>query len=221
MKPSRLCIIIKLVGKTIGYRYVLHRLEMMWKIEHNFSLTDLPNGFFIAEFTHRSDCDTALFNGHWMIFDHYLHVQQWVPNFTENDAQINFLPVWVRFPILPVEYYSTHWHVRAEKQTGKMLKVVDTTFNVSREKYARVCVEIDLTKPFMTGYRLKKKLWRLQHEGLHNICFHCRRYGHMGTACPQVISMEPSGNDEISRAIRGGHVNGRKALRLLHRGMKG
>lgn len=58
----------------------------MWRPKRNFSLIDLNNEFFIVKFTQRSNHDIALLNGPWMIGEHYLHVQRWVPNFMADRA---------------------------------------------------------------------------------------------------------------------------------------
>lgn len=62
-RPWRLSLIIKLVGMTIDYHYLLSRIQAMWRLQHNFSLIDLTNGFFIVKFSQKSDYDMALLNG--------------------------------------------------------------------------------------------------------------------------------------------------------------
>lgn len=52
------------------------------------------------------DCDNTLFDGPWLIGDRYLHVQRWQPNFLAESAVITHLPVWIRFLMIPVKYYS-------------------------------------------------------------------------------------------------------------------
>lgn len=84
-KKWNLSVIIKLVGKTIWYHYLLHRIQTLWRPQRTFFLIDLPNGF-IVKFSHRTDYDVVLLNGSWMINDHYLYVQQWVPNFIADEA---------------------------------------------------------------------------------------------------------------------------------------
>lgn len=59
-KPWQLSVIMKLVGKTIGYHYLLRYLHTLWRPLYSFSLIDLPNRFFIVKFYHRSDYDIAL-----------------------------------------------------------------------------------------------------------------------------------------------------------------
>lgn len=38
-RPRRLSLIIKLVGQSIGYPFLLHRLQAMWKTHQPFTLS--------------------------------------------------------------------------------------------------------------------------------------------------------------------------------------
>lgn len=146
-KPWKQSLIIKLVGKRVGYQVLLQRIHVMWQPKHHFSLIDSPNEFFIIKFSSRDDYDVALYNGPWMIKDHYLHVQRRRPNFMVEDGQIKALPIWVRFPLLLVEYYNTSWLHDVGIQIGRTLRVDQTTLNVYRGRYARICVEVISQNP--------------------------------------------------------------------------
>lgn len=124
--------------------------------------------------------------------DNYLHVQKWRPNFRAEKEEINTLPVWVRFPILPVEYYTMRWLKKAGNNIGRTVKVDITTLLASRGRFARVCVEVGLDMPLMVGYRMQEEYYMLQYEGLHDLCFGCGRYGHRSAAC---LEKEPEGKD--------------------------
>lgn len=89
----------------------------------------------------REEYEKALLEGPWMIGDHYLHVQNWRPNFRVKKAKINSLPVWVKFHVLPVEYYSERWLKKAGNLIGQNIKVDITTLLASQGKFAHVCVE--------------------------------------------------------------------------------
>lgn len=116
--PWKLSVIIKLVERTIGYQFLLKKNQIMWKILQKLSLIDLGYNFFIVKFTSKQDYETTLLNSPWMIAKYYLHVQLLIPNFVADHAEIATLPVWVRFLVLPVEYYSTHWLERAGYRIG-------------------------------------------------------------------------------------------------------
>lgn len=100
-----------------------------------------------------------------MIDDHYLHIWRWVPNFFPDEAVITSLPVWVRFPLLPVECYTNTWLARAGNRIGKTLKVDNATKMTSRGNFARVCAEVDLSKPLKARYKFRGRILKLQYEG--------------------------------------------------------
>lgn len=72
-----------------------------------------------------------------IIGDNHLHVQEWVPDFVANEANINKLLVWVRFSVLPVEYYTKTWLERAGSRIGKILRVDYATLLALIGKFAR------------------------------------------------------------------------------------
>lgn len=67
------------------------------------------------------------------------------------------------------------------------MKFDETTLVESRGKFVRVCVEVDLTKLLKAGYRSKGRLWKLQYEGLNELCFQCGRYNHRVNNCPTTV----------------------------------
>lgn len=95
-RPWRRTLIIKLLGKTIGYNLLLRRLEAMWKLESPMELIDLDQDYFLARFEAQRDYDYARFEGPWMIFDHYLIVQEWMPNFNPQTNKIERILAWVK-----------------------------------------------------------------------------------------------------------------------------
>lgn len=106
-----------------------------------------------------------------------------MPNFVAETEVIKSLPTWVRFPVLSVEYYSEKWLRRAGDRISKTIKVDDTMRATTRGKFARVCVEVDLTKPVKAGYRMRGRQWHLQYEGLHELCFVYGQYRHREASC--------------------------------------
>ncbi|CAN1141592.1 hypothetical protein LINPERHAP2_LOCUS12592 [Linum perenne] len=45
--------------------------------------------------------ELALFEGPWMIGDHYVVIEEWLPNFVSGYSMVNNIRVWVRLPSLP------------------------------------------------------------------------------------------------------------------------
>lgn len=88
------------------------------------------------------------------------------------------LAVWVWFPNMPMEYYNPIWLLGMGHRIGTPLRVDVSTNSAGRGRYARLCVEIDLSKPLFSKFRLRRKVKRIEYEGIHVICFSCERYGH-------------------------------------------
>lgn len=132
-----------------------------------------------------------------MIGDNYLRVQRWKPNFIVDRAEINTFPVWIRFPVLPVECYTKGWIKRAGNSIGRTIKIDVATLLASRGILALVCVEVDLQRPLKLGYHMRGDSWRLQYEGLHDICFECGRHGHRVLRRPdkETWDKEPNGTE--------------------------
>ncbi|CAN1153236.1 hypothetical protein LINPERHAP2_LOCUS19278 [Linum perenne] len=77
---------------------------------------------------------------------------------------------------------------------GKTVRIDNTTLEGSRGNFARICVEVDLSKPLLSKYRMRRRVRRIEYEGLHTICFNCGCYGHKGDACKQ----EPEAEAEVT-----------------------
>lgn len=167
-------------------------------------LIDLENDFFIVKLSSREEFVRAMSEGPWMVGDNYLHVQRWRHNFNAEAARIYSLPVWVRFPTLPVEYYSEAWLRYVGNQIGKTIKVDNTTLATARGRFARVCVEIDLVKPLLASYRLRGIDYHIQYEGLQDICFSCGKFGHRAIHCtPCAKTDEHHGQSEENKEANG------------------
>lgn len=69
------------------------------------------------------------------------------------------------------------------------------TQRASKGNFAQVCVEIDLSKPLKARYRFRGRIQKIQYEGMHNLCFHCGKYGHRMPECPLSTT---NGNGEHS-----------------------
>ncbi|XP_019172106.1 PREDICTED: uncharacterized protein LOC109167539 [Ipomoea nil] len=177
-RPWRKSLICKVLGRKVSYFYLLQRLQRMWKPESVFELIALDQDYFIAKFESLRDYEFAKYEGPWVILDHYLVVQEWEPNFDPSCNKTKKLLVWVRFPTLPVEYFEGKFVRKISRRVGRPVRVDFTTSLISKGMFARVCVEIDISKPLLSKFTLEEKVWPIEYEGIHLICFSCGLYGH-------------------------------------------
>ncbi|CAN1822969.1 hypothetical protein LINPERHAP1_LOCUS30174 [Linum perenne] len=175
------------------------KIQQIWAKKGDISVWDIGFGHYVAKFMHVDDYDRALFEGPWLIGDHYIVAEEWRPNFEPGHSIVNKIRAWVRLPSLPVEYFDPAILEVIENKTGKTIRLDTMTMSGTRGNFAHICVEIDLSKPLLSKYRLKRRVRRIEYEGLHLICFQCGLYGHGVDNCPttKMESKEVEQRDEI------------------------
>ncbi|CAN1127957.1 hypothetical protein LINPERHAP2_LOCUS4338, partial [Linum perenne] len=117
------------------------------------------------------------------IYDYYIVISQWYPSFNE-DEPIKSILTWVRLPKLSIQYFNSLAVQRIGNYIGKTVRLDLATSEGSRCRYARVCVEVDLTKPLIGKYMIEDKVMKIEYESLENVCFDCGCYGHKAGTCP-------------------------------------
>ena len=190
-EPWHNALIIRMFDKGIGYLQLKRNLKSKWALRGDFSLIDIGCDYYVTRFTNMEDYDHVMLNGPWMIGDNYLVIREWVPNFVPEEDTITKLTAWVRIPKLSVEYFNKNFLLyKIGQKIGRVIKIDSTTENVERGQYTRLCVEVDLTKPLLSKFRLNGRVWGIQYEGLKMICFKCGRQGHKEESCglePQTV----------------------------------
>ncbi|XP_019168853.1 PREDICTED: uncharacterized protein LOC109164759 [Ipomoea nil] len=147
-------------------------------------LIDIGYGCFVARFSSRRDYLHVLIDGPWKVFDNYLVAQRWVPQFDPSKAKLAKMVVWVRLPKLFVEYFRDDIIKKILNNVGKPLKLDRTTTAVTKGRFARAAVEIDLDKPLVSEIWVNDLLHEVEYEGLHVLCFGCGIVGHRQQTCP-------------------------------------
>ncbi|CAN1165511.1 hypothetical protein LINPERPRIM_LOCUS33774 [Linum perenne] len=162
---------------------MVRKLQQIWGKKWRLWVWDIGYGHYVAKFMETEDYERALFEGPWMVGDHYIVSEEWRPNFEPAYSQVNNLRVWVRLPNLSIEYFDTAIHHLIGDRIGRTIRIDHTTLIGTRGNYARICVEVDLLKPLLSKYCLHRRVRRIEYEGLHVICYHCGCYGHEKGSC--------------------------------------
>jgi len=159
------------------------RLHKVWKTQGDFEIMDNDNSFYMVKFDQIADKEKFITGGPWMIFDHCLAVSHWSPEFASPNAKVERTVVWVRFPGLNLVCYDKSFLLAMASAIGCPIKVDTNTLKVERGKFARVCVEVDLTTLVVGKIWVNVHWYKVQYEGLHLICTNCGCYGHLGRNC--------------------------------------
>lgn len=177
-EPWKKCLIVRLLGRHIGYNLFVTRMRKLWNLQVDFETLDIGNGFFIVKFEMIEDYSKVFIGGPWVVLDRYVTVRKWQPDFKSDEAEEDTTAIWVRFPNLPIEYYDEKVLYHLSKVLGTPLKIDVNMAMVARGKYARVCVEMDLHKSLISHLTIGRYHYVVEYEHLHTLCFSCGRVGH-------------------------------------------
>ncbi|XP_057432499.1 uncharacterized protein LOC130725245 [Lotus japonicus] len=154
-----------LAGKRLGYKLMKAKLASLWRLIGDFDLMDVDNGFHMVKFDRNEDKDKVMGGGPWMIFDHYLAVATWSPEFISPAARVKKTLAWIRIPGLNVVFYDESYLMSAARAIGKPV-------------VGKICLE--------------DYWYKVEYEGLHVICTKCGCYGHRFRECTNPVTPEPS-----------------------------
>ncbi|KAI9126211.1 hypothetical protein K1719_002632 [Acacia pycnantha] len=145
-----LAVIVKLLGRKIGFRQLRIQLQNIWKPSGPLKLTDLDDDCFLVRPTSMSLTKSLVGFG-----------------------SLDFL-----------RYYHKSIIRSIGSVFGEVIKVDYNTDSGDRGKFARLAVNIDLTKPLISKIQVDGETIFVEYEGLPTICFNCGRYGHFQADCP-------------------------------------
>ncbi|KAK8993152.1 hypothetical protein V6N11_033256 [Hibiscus sabdariffa] len=135
-------LVVKLLGRRIGYTTLHTKILDLWKPQQSIRLMDIENDYFLVTFKLCSDYLKALSEGPWTIFGHYLTVQQWSPDFSTITPYPTRVMVWIRLPGLPVPLYKKSIIEAIGESIGPMIKLDYQKEWGRRGRFARMAITI-------------------------------------------------------------------------------
>lgn len=126
--PWKSSFIVKVVGKSFGYKALCTRLQGIWRPEGTFNMIDLGYEYFLVKFAQVSDYFAVLERCPWFVGDNYLSVRKWEPEFQATKAKVASLAEWIRLPELPIDFFQPD----ILQMIGRFVKIDTITNTVAR-----------------------------------------------------------------------------------------
>ena len=110
------------------------------------STTD--NGLYLFRFRDMDARDWVMENGPWYIAGRPIILWEWQPGMEMLNIQLTSMPIWVKFYIIPLEYWTNTCLGYIASAVGKPLHMDSLTENRTRLSFARICIVVDLSSKF-------------------------------------------------------------------------
>ncbi|MBA0664477.1 hypothetical protein Goklo_004466 [Gossypium klotzschianum] len=176
-------VILKLLGRNIEFSILQNKIYNLWRSSAPLHMMDVENGYFLVKFQNKLDCEKALSEGPWTIFDQYLTVQPWTLTFDPTQAYPSVVMVSIRFPGLPGYLYNHKIITEIGEMVEKVVKLNMNTDSRVRRRFSRMAIYVDLEKPLVSQILTNGRKQNVKYESLSTNYFHCERYGHVESSC--------------------------------------
>lgn len=177
----------KVYGQFVSLNFIQMKLMALWKPTGRLDCVDLEKDFFLVHFSLKKDHDSMLRKGPWFLGEHFLSIRPWEPNFKAKMGNVSSIVVQIRLDGLPIENYEAQVLKEIGGAVGKVLRIDTHTASEARGCYARLCMQIDVDKPFITIVLIGKLEQLVLYEGIQKLCFRCSIVGHRRESHPLVI----------------------------------
>ncbi|KAJ0974497.1 hypothetical protein J5N97_016462 [Dioscorea zingiberensis] len=183
----KLCLHGKFLGKPLPLEVARNGLARLWEDLGWFKIADMPNGFYLITCSSETMLERVLTDGPWSVNGTMMHLMRWKPDFQPYFERLSSATLWLQLHHLPDEYWDDETIAEIGASFGKVIKVDATTAQQDRARFARVCVDLDLTKPIERGVWVKSKYSKLfvsvLYEKLPLFCYRCGIVGHGADKC--------------------------------------
>lgn len=149
---SKLHFLASFFGKLPLFDQVKTILQSKWSDIGVINISYLPKGCLLLRCETYEVMQKLLFNGPWAVNGTILQLAPWHPCFESAFSKLSFVVVWVQLHNLLVEFWDGDSLETISTSLGRLLKIDEFTFSLSRSKFARICMEIDLAKPLKQGF---------------------------------------------------------------------
>ncbi|GAA0160481.1 hypothetical protein LIER_17025 [Lithospermum erythrorhizon] len=185
-----------LVGKFSQGRPPLTTIKTFFaslKLQGNYNLSLLDNKHLAIECECKSDFIRLWLKLTWSIQGRPMRIFKWESDFTPI-KESSLAPVWVRFVGIPLYMFDVNTLLSISNSIGKPLRVDPINVNRMNLRSARVCVELDVAKPFIDSIwvcfedddskEVLEGFWvKVFYDVVPPYCIFCSHIGHAMEEC--------------------------------------
>ena len=180
-----ICLIGYVLGRFPGLK-AIDEVRKSWNTKHKFFVHE--SGWMVFTFEKEEDRDGVLMQGPYETFG-VPWLLKVMPNyFNFGEDCFTRIPTWVKLPSLPLECWSAKALGKICSRFGVPVATDQCTALRLKPTYARILVEVDVTKPLVREIMFKLPNGKLLHQKVEyenepKLCQKCHFVGHLQENC--------------------------------------
>ncbi|KAG5626988.1 hypothetical protein H5410_012206 [Solanum commersonii] len=119
------------------------------------------DGYFLVRFANLDDRNEVLYSRPHFLNNRSIIVKVWSPEFNFNKEVLQTVPIWVKYPNLPLSCWSMDSLSRISSRLGEPLYADECSTKVDRISFARVLIEMDVASG-KEGVKVQRKVTKWQ-----------------------------------------------------------
>ncbi|XP_019261413.1 PREDICTED: uncharacterized protein LOC109239320 [Nicotiana attenuata] len=194
---------------VLSYDRAIERFLMArWKLTTKPQIFYHNEDYFVIRFNKMEERDEVLLTGPNMINNRHVIMKPWAADFNFKNVVLKTMPLWVKFPNLPLQCWNKRSLSKISSGLSTPLYADDCTTNTTRKSYARVLIEIDITKELpkcilVLDPQGNQMVQEIAYEWEPEFCGKCLQVGH---SCSEVEAQRPTIQQTRGKVQKGKQV---------------
>lgn len=186
-KVLRACLTLNKGDKPFSARDLSAKIGKIWKTTAGWKMVPLGKGFYDFHFESMEDLKKIWAAGTVNLKPGLLRFSQWTKDFKLLVQKQTHVSLWIRLVELPQEYWRERTLKEIASVVGTPIDIDGPTRNRLFGHYARILVDIDLSKKAYDEVLVERDgfafMVEIQYERRPLFCHHCYSIGHNITTC--------------------------------------
>ncbi|XP_075080183.1 uncharacterized protein LOC142165721 [Nicotiana tabacum] len=140
-------VIVYVVGETPTIAAFERFVTFQWNFIAKPSIYLHNDGYFVVKFVTMEDKDVVLYSGPYTMNSKPVVVKMWNVAFDFSNEVLKTIPLWIQLPKVPLNCWEYDSLSRIGSTLGVHIYADACTTKVERISYARILVEMDVTRP--------------------------------------------------------------------------
>ena len=188
LKMSKCTLVGRVLGRNFSEKTIQAWASVSWSTHFGYvpEIELLNRGWFAINLQKEEDCGWLL-SKCWHLDHSPVLMKPWNPLFDASKERVDIIPVWVKFPALPLHFWDMYHFRRIGDILGTFLEADLSFLETKVKKVARILVNLNIREGLAESIILE---WGsdpitqiLDYENIPFRCRRCHAYGHPAASC--------------------------------------